>query len=108
MAHAKKTLKAIPRNPEGTPADQLRCPYYHPRYCAVLGHKVCSSPSCGMKTKSKHERAAALKVILVKSVDREVKMDALLGMYFFELVRTDLYVIWLILLIKFYDFEINR
>ena len=82
MAHAKKTLKAIPRNPEGTPADQLRCPYYHPRYCAVLGHKVCSSPSCGMKTKSKHERAAAMKVILVESVDREVKRNALLGMYF--------------------------
>ena len=87
MAHAKKTLKAIPWNPEGTPADQLRCPYYHQQYCTVLGHKSYSFPLCGMKTKSKHERAVAMKVILAESVDREVKRNALLGMYFF-VIRT--------------------
>ena len=47
MAHAKKTLKAISRNPEGTPADQLKCPYYHPKYCTLLGHKSCIIPLCG-------------------------------------------------------------
>ena len=82
MALAKKTLKAQPRNPEGTTADQLRCPYYHPQYCTVLGHKSCSAPLCEMKTKSKHEKAVVMEVILAESVDREVKRNALLGMYF--------------------------
>ena len=82
MAHAKKTLKALPRNPEGTPADQLKCPYYHPQYCTLLGHKSCSFPLCRMKTKSKDESAAALKVILDESVNQKVKRNELLGMYF--------------------------
>ena len=63
MSLAKKTMKAVPRNPEGTPADQWKCPYYHPLYCTLLGHSSCSSKVCGMKYKSKVERAAALKVI---------------------------------------------
>ena len=81
---AKKTLKAVARNPNGTPADQMRCPYYHPLYCTALAHKACSSPLCGMKTKSKVERAAALKYIVAKQVDSEVKKNASLGMFYFS------------------------
>ena len=84
MAHAKKILKAIPRNPEETPVDQLKCPYYHPTYCTLFCQKISIFPLYGMETRSNDERAAGLKVILVESVDREVKMNALLGMYFFN------------------------
>ena len=81
---AKKTLKTVVRNPKGTAADQMRCPYYHPLYCTVLAHKSCGSPLCGMKTKSKVERAAALKYILAEQVDSEVKKNASLGMFYFS------------------------
>ena len=81
---AKKTLKTVARNPKGAPDDQMRCPYYHPLYCTALAHKACSSPLCGMKTKSKVERAVALKFILAEQVDSEVKKNASLGMFYFS------------------------
>ena len=80
---AKRTLKTVARNPIGTLKDQWKCSYFHPLYCTSLGHKDCRSPLCGMKTKSKEERASALKVIQAEQVDLEVKKNTiLLGTFF--------------------------
>ena len=67
VAATKKNLpSAGDRNPKGTPADQLKCPYHHPLYCTVLEHLSCANKRCAMKLKSKEERDAALKMILRK------------------------------------------
>ena len=83
MTLVKKISKTTSRNPIGTPADQLRCPYYHQMYYTLLGHKNCSFPLCGRKTKIKEERAVALKVILGEGIDQEVKRNATLVCKFF-------------------------
>ena len=93
VALAKRTLKTVARNPKGTPDDQLKCSYYHPSYCNMLGHKSCGSPLCGMKKKSKEERASALKIILAEQVDLEVKKNAVLLGTFFWLNCTTLYIL---------------
>ena len=73
VAKAKKSLpKAADRNPEGTPKEQLRCPYSHPMYCTVLGHTSCASKDCQMKTATKAERAEALKVIMASAVEDKI------------------------------------
>ena len=93
MSLAKKTLKAVARNPKGTPPGQWRCPYYHPLYCTLLGHSSCGSTACGMKLKSKVERAAALKVITAEQIEEEVKLNAtFVGTYSFESVLICTYI----------------
>ena len=73
VAAAKKNLpSAGNRNPKGTAADQLKCPYHHPLYCTVLGYSSCANKRCAMKLKSKEERNAALKVILSEAVNMKV------------------------------------
>ena len=74
----QKKVKAVPQNSKDTPSDQWRCSYYHPLYCTTLGHKDCRSLQCGMKKKSKEERAAALKVILDEHIALEVKKNAVI------------------------------
>ena len=77
VAAAKKSLpKAGERNPEGTPKELYKCPYYHPLYCTALGHTSCANKNCEMKLKTKPERDAALKVILAEAVNVEVDRSA--------------------------------
>jgi len=93
MSLAKKTLKAVPRNPDGTPADEWKCPYYHPLYCTELGHSSCGNKRCGMKLKSKVERAAALKIINAEQIEEEVKRNATFaGTYLFGTVLICTYI----------------
>ena len=83
MSLARRTLVA--QNPEGTPTDQVRCPYYHPLYCITLGHNDYRNDRCDMTTKGKEERAAALKIISADQLDVEVNRKyALVGMYFLK------------------------
>ena len=71
---AKKTLPtAKDRNPKGTPQEQLRCPFHHPKYCTLLGHRDARSKVCMMHGKSKEERSAASKVIQKELIDMEVE-----------------------------------
>ena len=64
LEEAKKQAKRIltaERNPKGTPKEQLRCPYYHPLYCTILGHDSCRSKECGVNNKSAAERKEIVK-----------------------------------------------
>ena len=91
---AKKILKTVQQNPAGTSVDQLRCSYYHPLYCTILGHKDCRIKQCGMKVKSEVERKISLEFILAESINLEVKRnDAIVGMYFFDSILLCTYII---------------
>ena len=71
---AKKNLPtAKDRNPKGTPQDKLRCPFHHPNYCTLLGHRDARSKVCMMHGKSKEERSAAAKVIQKELIAIEVE-----------------------------------
>ena len=78
LAAAKKTatakLTAAGRNPEGTPKELMRCAYYHPLYCNVLGHNSAASKQCGVKSKTKEER----KVILATLQKMQIEEDLVL------------------------------
>ena len=94
MSLERRTLKAVSRDPERSPVDQVKCQYYHPLYFTRLGHKDCSNDRCHMKTKSKEDRASALKVISADQLGVEVKRNAaLVGMYFFERVLICTYIV---------------
>ena len=70
---AKKNLpKQKDRNPKGTPADQLRYPFY-PMYCNRLGHKDARSKQCQMHGKEKKERDAAKKAIEGEAIKNEIE-----------------------------------
>ena len=47
LAVSKKTAKSKltvgARNPKGTLKELMRCAYYHPLYCTVLGHTSAAS-----------------------------------------------------------------
>ena len=71
---AKKTLKSAPkRNPPGTLPSEWKCPFYHPDYCQKLGHTGCRNADCHMRTSSKEERDAAVKVIEEEAI--AIQMD---------------------------------
>ena len=57
---ATQKLTVAVRNPKNTKKELLRCPYYHPLYCDVLGHTSAGSQHCKMKQKSKEERKVDL------------------------------------------------
>ena len=59
------------RNPPGTHQSMLKCRFYHPAYCTVLGHDRCNSKDCLMRDKTKGERDVAAKAILDELVNRE-------------------------------------
>ena len=81
-AAAKKNLPAAKdRNPKGTPTEKLRCPFYHPRYCTILGHRDARSKVCAMHGKSKEERDAAMKVITNELIEMEVERMKTEGMF---------------------------
>ena len=64
-AAAKKNLPAAAtRNPTGRPKTQLQCPYYHPSYCTLVGHKDARTVGSAMHGKSKEVKDAATKVIM--------------------------------------------
>ena len=71
---AKQKLTAAARNPKNTKKELLRCPYYHPLYCDVLGHTSASSIQCKMKQKSKEERKVALDTIQRLQIEEELKV----------------------------------
>ena len=74
-AAAKKNLPAAAaRNPKGTPKLQLRCPYYHPSYCTLLGHRDARTEGCAMYKKSKEVKDAATKVITGELIAIEVSL----------------------------------
>ena len=52
---AKEKHTTAERNPNGTVPEYMRCPYYHPRFCTVLGHTFAASKDCFMKFKTKDE-----------------------------------------------------
>ena len=70
--NAKQKLTAAVRNPKNTKNELLRCPYYHPLYCDVLGHTSASSQHCKMKQKSKEERKVALEAIKKLGIQEEL------------------------------------
>ena len=80
LAAAKKTAKekhtAAARNPKGTPKECLRCPYYHPQFCTVLGHTSAASKSCAMNGKSKEERNSILATIKKWQIDAELALQS--------------------------------
>ena len=94
VAAAKKSLpKAGEWNPEGTPKELYKCPYYHPLYCTALGHTSCANKDCGMKVKTKAERDAALKVILAEAVNVEVDRSAAISEFPSKIKNTIIFLL---------------
>ena len=70
---AKKNLPAAAAlYPKGKPKSQLRCPYYHPSYCTLMGHRDARTEGCTMHGKSKEVKDAATKVIMAELISIEV------------------------------------
>ena len=72
---ATAKLTASMRNPEGTPKELLRCSYYHPLFCTVLGHTSCATKGCGVKHKSKDERKVILATIKRMQIEEELAVQ---------------------------------
>ena len=75
--NAKTKLTSVSRNPEGTPKELLRCAYYHPLYCTVLGHTTCANKECGANSKTKTERTAIMLHLKNMEVDEELRKELL-------------------------------
>ena len=71
---AAKKLTCTVRNPENTKKELLRCPYYHPLYCDVLGHTSARSNQCKMKHKTKEERKIVLDAIKELCIQEELTL----------------------------------
>ena len=69
---AKNISNTSTRNPPGTKKEFLKCRFFHPRYCTVLGHSSCRAKECYMHSRSKIDRDAAAKAILDEIVNREL------------------------------------
>ena len=90
VAIAKRNLPAASeRNPKGTPKEKWRCPFY-PDYCTVLGHKDARNKDCGMKGKSKEEKAAAKNAMLDKAVTQEMSRMSQNGKDFCDNVKRNI------------------
>ena len=72
-AGAKKSLPAAKESsPKGTPKSQLRCPFYHPSYCTLLGHRDTRTQGCALHGKSEEVKDTATKVIIGELIAIEV------------------------------------
>ena len=60
---ATKETSAAERNPQGTRLEDWKCPYFHPLYCTVRGHKSMANDQCGVHGKSKEELKSILAII---------------------------------------------
>ena len=69
---AKTNRSATRRNPSGTSPSQMKCRFYHPEFCRVLGHATCNSKDCFMFKKSKAEKDKAESVIHKAEFDKEL------------------------------------
>ena len=69
---AKAKHIATKQNPKGTAPENMRCPYHHPMFCAIMGHNAASNKSCF----AKHKTIDKLKVILatIKRLQIEVEL----------------------------------
>ena len=78
LATAKKQanakLTAAARNPKGTPKELLRCPYYHPLHCTVLGHTSAANKECGVKHKTKEDRIVILETLKIMQIQEELAL----------------------------------
>ena len=54
----------------------LRCPYHHPKWCTVMGHKDCRSGKCMMKGKPREILKAAKSDIEKDFVFEQTKLDS--------------------------------
>ena len=48
LKKVKDNRMAKVRNPPNTLPIDLRCRYFHPKYCTKLGHATCRSKACRM------------------------------------------------------------
>ena len=77
--NTEEKLKNKNRNPECTDAKKLRCVFYHPKFCNVLGHRSCRSKDCAMHSKTKQQRKEALEYIkaeLTQNFARTIKKNS--------------------------------
>ena len=73
---SKAKHTAAKRNPKGTAPDCIQCPYYHPRFCTVLGHTSDALNDCFMKFKTKDERKVILATLKKWQIDEELALQA--------------------------------
>ena len=69
---AKQSNFIASRNPKGTPKEEFRCKYNHPKYCVVLGHRDARSKECYAHTLTKKDRDDVAAVIFGELVSEEL------------------------------------
>ena len=65
---------AAERNPKWTAPECMRCPYYNPRFCTVLGHTSSTLKDCFMKFKTKDERKVILNTLKMWQIYEELAL----------------------------------
>ena len=73
QANTKHTAAA--RNPPGTPKELMRCAYYHPLYCTILGHNSAANRECGVKHKTPEERKVILATLKKIQIEEELALQ---------------------------------
>ena len=76
---AKKQAKEIftaEHNPKGIPRKRLRCLYYYPPYCIILGYNSCRLKEYGVRRKTAIERGEIMKNL--NKVEKEEKLTVVL------------------------------
>ena len=72
---AKDKLTSAARNPKGTPKELMRCAYFHPLYCTILGHTSAANSQCGVKYKTKAERTVILATLKKIQIEEELVLQ---------------------------------
>ena len=76
QAKAKVKIASKQRNNKETPKELWKCPYYHPKFCTVLGHTTCYNRMCEMRGKSKEFLEHAKDEIERDLVNEQLRIDS--------------------------------